>query len=461
MKRILIAGASGFIGKYLIESLLEKTDYQIIALSRSEKKSPHPRVSWKKCDLFSVKEIEEVIEGVDIVFYLVHSMQPSARLDQASFIDYDLILADNFGRAAKKYQVDKVIYLSGIIPQNTKLSEHLLSRLEVEDSLKEYFSKFVILRAGLILGRDGSSFNIVINLVRRLPIIICPYWANNVTSPVHYSTVINALIESMDNEHNGSILDISSKDNVTYYELLQMTANSLGLKRVFFKFPFNIDSISRLWVSFFSGASKRLVYPLLESLSHNMVPRIGHTIPKKPQLDVKQGIEKVIDSMGDYKYRFSNNIVKRKTVRSVQRFILPQNMNAKKVALEYMSWLPRFLSPILHVEIKDEQWVYFTMFHKKIRLLTLRLSYDRSTDDRQLFYIKGGLLASKNDKGRLEFRSVLNNKYALGAIHEFKPALPWFIYRYTQAIVHLFVMNAFGRHLARINKGDALWHQES
>lgn len=453
MKKVLIAGASGFIGKYLIESLLEKTDFEIVALSRGIRESHHPRLEWKQCDIFSVAEIENVLEGVDTVYYLVHSMQPSARLDQASFIDYDLILADNFGRAAKKHQVKKVIYLSGIIPNVSNLSKHLLSRLEVEDALKEYFPDIVFLRAGLILGKDGSSFNIIVNLVRRLPIIVCPHWGSHVTSPVHYSTVIESLISSLDDKNNGSILDITSKDNVTYFELLQLTAKSLGLKRIFFKFPFNIDYISRLWVSFFSGASKRLVYPLLESLSHDMIPRKGFTIPKEPNVEVQQAIELVTKNMGDYQYNFSNQVVKRKTVRSVQRFTLPKGMNAKALAMEYMNWLPKFLSPILRVEIQDEQWVYFSIFHKKLRLLTLKLSYERSTEDRQLFYIKGGLLASKNDKGRLEFRSVLNHKYALGAIHEFKPTLPWFIYRYTQALIHIFVMNAFGRHLSRLAKG--------
>jgi nucleoside-diphosphate-sugar epimerase len=452
MKKILIAGASGFIGKYLIESLLNNTDYEIIALSRNEKESHHPRLVWKKCDLFSVFEIEQVLGGVDLVFYLVHSMQPSAKLDQASFNDYDLILSDNFGRAARKCNVKKVIYLSGIIPQNEKLSEHLLSRLEVEEVLKEYFLEFSILRAGLILGKDGSSFNILSNLVKRLPVVICPFWAENITSPVHFTTVIDSLIECIDAKYNGRTLDLASKDNVSYFKLLEMTAKSLGLKRIFLKFPYNINSISRLWVSFFSGASKRLVYPLLESLSHDMAPRLGHQIPSEPLMSVEQAIDQVVESSRDYKYKFSNYAIKRKTVRSVQRFLLPQNMNAKDLAKEYMSWLPRFLSPFLLIEIINNKWVYFSLFHRKLRLLTMLLSDERSTDDRQLFYIKGGLLASKNDKGRLEFRSVLGGKYALGAIHEFKPSLPWYIYRYTQAIVHLYVMKAFNRHLVRLSK---------
>lgn len=454
MVKVLIAGGSGFIGKYLIDKLLATTDYHIIALSRSEKESHHPRLTWKKCDLFSVYEIEQVSHGVDIAYYLVHSMQPSAKLDQASFIDYDLILADNFGRAAKINKIKKVIYLSGIMPQGNVLSKHLLSRLEVEEVLKEYFSEYVILRAGLILGKDGSSFNILANLVKRLPILVCPHWANNATSPVYYTSVIDALVKSLKRDHVNKTYDLASKNNVSYFELLQMTARSLGLKRIFIKFPFNIDAISRLWVSFFSGASKTLVYPLLESLSYNMVPNTAQQMRDIETIDVQKSIDLAVEELQGHKYKFSSRAVKRKTVRSVQRFLLPKNMDATDLSHEYMKWLPKFLAPFLKVVIKDEQWVSFCILHPKIRLLTLKLSPERSTPDRQLFYIKGGLLASKNDKGRLEFRVVLRNKFALAAIHEFKPALPWYIYRYTQAVVHLIVMNAFGRYLLKLTKRD-------
>lgn len=451
MKKILIAGASGFIGKYLIQSFLDNTDYEIIALSRLPKKSHNSRLKWKQCDLFSVYEIEQVLEEIDTVYYLVHSMQASAKLDQASFIDYDLILADNFGRAARKQKVNKVIYLSGIIPETKDLSHHLLSRLEVEEVLKEYFKHFVFLRAGLILGKDGSSFNILVNLVKRLPIVICPYWAKNITSPVHYSVVVDSLVNCLNPIYDDKTYDLSSKDNVSYFELLQLTAKSLRIKRIFLKFPFNINYISRHWVSFFSGASKHLVYPLLDSLSHNMVPRADHLMPEKPTMEVREAIESIIETKGNYSYKFTKHSVKRKTVRSVQRFSLPKNMNAQDLAKEYMAWLPKYLSPFVRVDIQDKTWIYFSILHTYFRLLTLKLSEERSTDDRQLFYIKGGILAAKNDSGRLEFRSVLNNKYALGAIHEFEPALPWYIYRYTQAIAHYFVMKAFGRHLNRLS----------
>lgn len=454
MKKIVIAGASGFIGNYLIQHLLKSTDFHIVALSRSEKKSDNERLEWKKCDLFSVYELEKVLEGAFSTYYLVHSMQPSAHLDQADFIDYDLLLADNFGRAAKKVGVSKVIYLSGLMPNEKILSKHLLSRLEVEEVLKEYFSEYVILRAGLILGKEGSSFNILLNLIKRLPIVICPKWGRNLTSPVYLTTVLNALVISLTNtNYKNHIFDLASKDNITYLDLLKLTANQMGVFRIFFLFPFNIFMVSRLWVSLFSGASKRLVYPLLESLSYNMIPRNEFKMKELEEASVDESISFVLKDLKDYVYKFSNRVPRRKTVRSVQRFILPIGMNGNDIAREYMAWLPRFLFPFVIVDVIDKEWIHFSLFTRKFKLLILNWSADRSSDDRSLFYIKGGLLSGKNDKGRLEFREVLNNKFTLAAIHEYTPSLPWYIYRYSQALVHLFVMKSFGKHLEKVSKG--------
>jgi hypothetical protein len=151
-------------------------------------------------------------------------------------------------------------------------------------------------------------------------------------------------------------------------------------------------------------------------------------------------------------YRFENKVIQRPTVRSVQRVVSPKIFNAIDLIQEYMKWLPRFLFPFILVTIENDQVVKFCLLHKKIVLLVLRWSKDRSTQDRQIFYIEGGLLAAKQDRGRLEFREVLQGKYALLAIHDFKPALPWFIYRYSQALIHLLVMRCFGRHLEKIKE---------
>lgn len=131
MKKILLTGASGYIGSHLMNKL--KDNYEIIAISRNiENKSNEHNVTWKAADLFDLNEITEVMEDIDIAIYLVHSMMPSAKLTQASFEDMDALLADNFAKAASYNKVQHIVFMSGLIPNTSELSPHLRSRLECE-----------------------------------------------------------------------------------------------------------------------------------------------------------------------------------------------------------------------------------------------------------------------------------------------------------------------------------------
>ena len=139
---IAITGASGFIGSQVIQKL--SLQHDIIALTRSGESHTSGNISWRKCDLFSLLQAEHGLKGADVAFYLVHSMMPMARLTQASFEDMDLILADNFARAARHNGVKQIIYLGGIIPHNATLSRHLRSRLEVEQTLASQTYRYLL-----------------------------------------------------------------------------------------------------------------------------------------------------------------------------------------------------------------------------------------------------------------------------------------------------------------------------
>lgn len=445
-QKIVIAGASGFVGKNLIREL-QKEDVEIIALSRSLKKSEYPNVKWVRCDCFSTLDLENAMQGADSAIYLIHSMQPTAKLDQANFMDYDLLIADNFGRTARKLGINKVVYLSGIIPEVRELSPHLESRLEVEKVFQSYFSQYSILRAGLILGKNGSSFNILTNLIKRLPVLVCPKWAKNQMGPIHIDKIVEALKLSILKPEYQGVYDLASKDDVSYLTLMQSTAEILRLKRKFFSLNINFNKLSRLWVSVVTGASQQLVYPLIESLNHNMQPDRKRLFPFKELNTTKQGLIQALTEAKGHHYSFNTRPIKRKTARSIQRFELPTNYTAEDVADSYMEFLPKFLFPFIRVTITTKDTAIFSFIHKDLKLLILRRNPSRSTSDKQVFNIIGGLLAANNDAGRFEFREVLNKKYILAAVHDFEPALPWFLYRYGQAIVHGLVMARFGAYL--------------
>jgi uncharacterized protein YbjT (DUF2867 family) len=450
--QIIIAGASGYIGQALIPLLLETfPQATITALCRSQPKNQDSsQIIWKSCDLFSLKSLEEAIPPkVDLAFYLVHSMGATAHLDQGSFADYDLLLADNFARAIGKASIQHLIYLGGLIPEAACLSRHLRSRLEVEEIFSHYHLPTTIFRAAMILGEGGSSFQILLKLVKYLPVMICPSWTQTLTTPVDLATVLSSMISvALNPSQIGKVYDLAGCEPITYLDMMRKTAAAMKKKRTFFTVPFFTPTLSRLWVSLITNSPKNLVYPLIESLEHVMVARKSHVFSKesfnRSYTDLlKNASLKTQPSKSIFHFK-----PKRRTVRSVQRLPLPEGKNAEWVKMRYSQWLPRFLKPLIRVNLHKDS-ISFCMISSRWLLLQLRLSSDRSNIDRQLLYITKGLLVGEDNRGRLEFRVVLNRRFVIAAIHDFKPALPWFIYRYTQAQIHLFIMNAFGKELGR------------
>ena len=464
-KRIAIAGASGFIGRALIDAL--RADYDVIALTRSAGASKVEGVETRSCDLFSLRDAEQGLRGADAAFYLVHSMMPSARLTQGRFDDMDLICADNFARAAKTNGVKHITYLGGLLPKERDLSRHLESRLEVERTLGVYGVPVTTLRAGLVVGAGGSSFEMMTRLVGRLPFMIGPIWTRSLSQAVALSDVVKLLRFAMEHpELAGRAYDVGCPDVLSYADTLRVAGAVLGRRTRVLTLPLRTARLSLLWVSVITGAPRELVRPLMESLRHDLVARDGLVLQKLAGLEgmsLRAAIERALADQQALtctppgaaapatgtKTAHARSSPSR--VRSVQRLPLPAGRNARWVASEYTRWLPLFMAPFLRVSVDPEESCKFYFWPLRKPLLVLRFAADRSTDDRQLFYVTGGLLARvvEGTRPRLEFRSVLGGKFLLAAIHDFVPSLPWFIYVMTQALVHLLVMRGFGRHLAR------------
>ena len=450
--KVLIAGASGFIGRALIQTLLAE-GHEIVALSRKPRTSVEPRLSWKRCDLFSMKDLEEAMAGCEAAYYLVHSMLPSADLSQGSFYDFDLILADNFARVARRLGLQHIVYLGGMIPDQGELSWHLKSRLEVEDALRSSGIPVTTLRAGLIIGEDGSSFEILHRLVVRLPLMVCPAWTSTQSQPIALREILEVLQECLTNPGTrGRVFDVGGPEVLSYQALILKTAASMGLRRRVYSFNLVPLHLSRFWVSLISGAPRNLVYPLVLSLIHRMVasPTREWSLWKHPRVTMDQALREALPDGTRLRKRVrdpGHAGDREHEVRSIQRLHHPYGKSAEWIAGEYFRWLPMLFAFLLRVRV-DGEVCTFSIFSPKIRLLVLEKSVARSTPDRTLLYIKGGLLvSSKMGRGRLEFREALGGKVVLSAIHEFIPALPWFIYRNTQALLHVWVMRRFDRHL--------------
>jgi uncharacterized protein YbjT (DUF2867 family) len=456
--KIAIAGASGFVGQMLIEDL--KDEHEIIALGRSQKQievaAGNNQVEWRSCDLFSLLQTEQALIGAEIGIYLVHSMLTRAKLTQSTFEDCDLLLADNFARAAQKVGLKRIVYLSGLIPAGKELSRHLESRREVEVALSSHGNVVTTVRAGLIIGAKGSSFQMLYLLVKRLPVMICPSWTRTRTQCIAAPDIVRLIRFCINDPRTlGRTFDAGNAEVVTYRELMRMLAEVMGKHRRFFSVPFFSPGLSRLWVQLITGGSRNLVRPLVESLRHEMVVGDSSLIQMygKPLESLRKSLADCIVGIKPTLRRSTRQRLKQLSgvpeVRSIQRLPLPHQHSAQWLAQAYFNWLPNFLWPLVLVEKGAEaNWIFRFAF-LKIPLLVLSYSHERSTEDRQLFYIRGGLLSHRqqNEHARLEFREVMGRSAGLAAIHEFKPSLPWFIYIVTQAWVHLWVMNNFRRHL--------------
>lgn len=452
MTRIAIVGASGFVGSHLLKRFAE-TQHDIIALTRT-KPSPLPsNATWRKIDLFSAQSTTKALKDVDVAIYLVHSMIPSSRLFQGDFHDTDLLLANNFAHACVFHKVKRILYLGGVMPEGY-ISPHLASRLEVEEVLRSTGVCTTILRAGMIVGPGGSSFEILKTLVQRLPWMILPEWTKRSTQAIFIDDVVTVIAKAAQEDvFGGKTLDVVSGESLNYKTLLHTTARALGLKRLMIPVPIKSVGFSKFWVRTFGHSTKELVSPLVDSLLCDL-PQI------KPDLLIEPLIAyKTFDAMVKASLERESAIPQKKamrtmplphSVRSVQRLPALPNHDCHWLVREYMAWLPRFFSNLLRVELSaDQRTVSFYLFPLRKALLILQYSRESTSGDAQALDIIGGLLAKEKQTGWLEFNQVCDRRYTLAAIHDFVPSLPWPLYRLTQAPMHQFVMTAFGRYLRR------------
>ncbi|HKK19677.1 MAG TPA: NAD(P)H-binding protein [Opitutales bacterium] len=461
-----LAGASGFVGTHLIEHL--RSSYSIRALTRSGNvvaaQSAEEDIEWRECDLYSLPKVSDALRGCDIGVYLVHSMAPSSRLVQSRFEDTDLLLADNFIRGAEEAGLKQVIYLSGLMPEaEERLSPHLRSRLEVEQVMRSRSLRVTVLRAGLIFGPGGSSFSLLINLVRRLPIMLLPAWVKSKTHSVDIANVCEAIELCMtDNKLSGGTFDLGGHVPMTYKEMIAKTADLLGKRAIFLNFPYNAFGLSKQWVALFGSVPPALVGPLQESLQYDLVARPNPLQQRLSEsfIAFEDSFKKSVDAQGNPKpnprstTRAADNasIKEARRVRSVQRMHYPLEWSAEDVAKEYAAWLTRRFRGLISAAADDRGVVRFTSLGGRMTLLELSPTpYSQGNQRRCAFYISGGILSRKVDPlGRLEFRLFPDLSCMIASIHGFAPTLPWWIYANTQARIHLRVMRAFSKHLERL-----------
>ena len=468
---VAIAGATGFVGTAVREILREEFD--LIGLTRSPVRAQANAEgiegeTWRHCDLFDPYSVRDGLEGADYAIYLVHSMLPSARLTQGRVADLDLLQADNFARAAEAQKVKQILYLGALVPENeADLPPTLRRRREVERALASTSVPLTTLRAGLIVGAGGTWLRLLLNLVRRLPVMILPSWTHAETQPIARRDVVRALQRCLGTPNTyGATYDIGGPEPMSYREMLLRAADVLGLTRHTTTVPMESPRLSKLWVYLFGGVPWALVGPIVDSLRYQtrVQPNEMQDWLEREAYSYEEALAASVDEQGyplpnprdELRPREDAVLRDQSVVRSVQRMPCPPHFTARDVANEYLRWLPRLGWPLLQVRVQHHRVAHFQLRPAGTTLLTLRFAADRSPEGRQLFHVTDGLLVGNGDRsGRLEFRQVLDGHTVLAAVHDFSPRLPWSVYNSTQALVHLLVMRQFRRHLERLCRQQA------
>ena len=454
---VAIAGASGFVGSKLIPEL--RDEFHVLGLTRTARSASAPDIGcdFRACDLFSSTSTHAALAGVDIAVYLVHSMMPSSRLFQGDFHDTDLLLADNFAKACTHAGVKRIIYLGGLVPGTGYVSPHLQSRLEVEGVLQSSGIPVTCLRAGMVVGPGGSSFEILRALVMRLPWMVLPKWTRSSGQAVFIDDVLSVLKAAVvDAAFAGRTFDLVNGESLTYEDLLRQTAAALGKKRYMLPVPIASTGFSKRWVQLFSGSSHELISPLIDSLQCDL-PQLEPAPEIKPFIRYPTYASMVTETLKRSEGNTRRASAKcardeHSTVRSVQRLPPMPDEDAQFISNAYMDWLPQFFRAIIRVGRVDgtPPRVTFSLAFLKRPLLVLEFIDQGADRARDKFHIVGGILSKTTTTGWLEFRQVAQRRYTLAAIHGFVPALPWILYIFSQAPVHALVMHAFGRHLMRL-----------
>ncbi len=264
--RVLVTGATGFVGGRLIPALLDR-GHDVVALVRDADGYDSPEgVAVVEGDLLDPGTLEPAIEEVDAAYYLVHSM------GAADFAERDRRAANNFADAAERAELDRVIYLGGLGDDDTALSEHLESRREVEAILRESAVDLTALRSGIIIGAESASFGVIEQLAQRLPVMITPRWVRTECQPIAIDDVVEYLVGVLEvPETRADTFEIGGPEVLTYQAVLRRTAELAGQRLYIVPVPVLSPRLSAYWLDLVTDLPSSVTHPLVEGLRNPVV----------------------------------------------------------------------------------------------------------------------------------------------------------------------------------------------
>lgn len=266
---VLVTGATGYVGGRLVPCLLRE-GYRVRCFVRDAnrlKAQPwHDRVEVATGDALKPDTLPGVFDGIDAAYYLIHSLGTGSE-----FAERDRRAATNIREAAESAGVDRLIYLGGIRPKGEHLSDHLKSRMETGDVLRDGPISVTEFRAAVIVGSGSLSFELIRYLTERVPVLICPKWVQTPTQPIAIRNVLQYLVAALEQpESAGRTIEIGGSDVLTYGDMFQRYAKVRGLNRPIVNVPFLTPGLSSHWVGFVTPISNQIARPLIEGLDNEV-----------------------------------------------------------------------------------------------------------------------------------------------------------------------------------------------
>jgi len=269
--RVLITGPSGAVGAALARSLAR--DHELRGFARDPARVPPiPMLELVRGDALTGEGLEEALDGIEVAYYLIHSMEPAR---DSRFDSRDREAARRFAAAAARAQVRRIVYLGGILPASGPLSHHLESRREVERILVEAVPDSVALRASIVIGARSASFRAIVRLIERLPVIPLPPWRRNRTQPIDERDAVAYLAAAAGAPAaGGRALDIAGPEVLSYGAMIERIAASMLVPRPAISLP-RLAGVDGAVAAAVSGVPVELLGPLMSSLGSDLVADDG------------------------------------------------------------------------------------------------------------------------------------------------------------------------------------------
>jgi uncharacterized protein YbjT (DUF2867 family) len=274
---VLVTGASGAVGADLVPRLAV-AGHRVRAFARDPARVTDPAVDEVvRGDAVAGIGLDAALDGIDVAYFLIHSMETAAAPDAAGggFADRDRRAAAQFARAARAAGVRRVVYLGGLVPAGAAASPHLASRLEVEDTLLAAAPEAVALRASIVIGARSRSFRFLVRLVERVPFMPLPDWRENRTAPIDVRDVMTYLVAAGTSPvvDGPMSLDIAGPDVMTYAVMIERIRDALLLGRPRLDLPLRMTAVTSRIAAAIAGEDPALIEPLMGSLGSDLLPR--------------------------------------------------------------------------------------------------------------------------------------------------------------------------------------------